>query len=298
MTAEEILKCWAVHGCYLDSSIAQPLMEESVIYLYNCDDCGFAFFNPRLEGTPQFYGALYTQLPVYYAIDSPENLRNTRYAVERGYRTVLDVGCGSGSALDNAKRAGLETYGIEPSPSAATAASAKGHKIFPVLLEQMDAAWNGKFDLISFNQVLEHVSDPVGLIRGCVRLLSPRGVIAITVPSATGMLGLCPWLEHNWPPHHLSRWKVKDFYRLANRTGLRVLKAGGQPLEGRDLKSILLEHRKRCLALNKPYYGLPPGLIRAGCFIYRLMALQHIFSSQGHSVYCFLEHQNSKNSKV
>jgi len=99
------------------------------------------------------------------------------FAIRQGYRTILDLGCGSGFALDAAKRAGLETYGIELSHTAATAAAQRGHIIFPVLLEDMDPVWEGKFDLISLNQLLEHVPDPAGLIRQCIRFLSPRGAI-------------------------------------------------------------------------------------------------------------------------
>jgi SAM-dependent methyltransferase len=294
MTTDEILKCWALHGCHFDVEAIQSLMDEEVIHLFNCNACGFQFFDPRLEANSKFYGALYKQLPTtYYPTDCVDYLRNTRFAVGHDFRTMLDVGCGAGAALDNAKRGGLETYGIEPSATAAAAAARRGHTIFPVPLEKMDTAWEGKFDLITLNQVLEHVPDPVGLIQQCVRLLSSRGAIAITVPSATGVLRLCPWLEHNWPPHHLSHWRIKDFYKLADRVGLQIIKTGANRLYGRELKAVLLENREHCQALQKPYRCLPPILIRVICYIYRLAALQYFFSSQGGSNYCFLGHEKT-----
>lgn len=298
MTAEEILKCWDIYGCRFDGDVAQLLKDEGVIHLYECSRCCFRFFNPRLVGSPQFYETLYKQLPAtYYPVDSGDYLRNTQFATSHDYRTILDIGCGAGAALDNAKRGGLETYGIEPSATAAAVAARQGHTIFPVQLDQIDNAWDGKFDLITLNQVLEHVPDPVGLIRQCVRLLSPGGAIAITVPSATGVLRLCPWLEHNWPPHHLSHWKIRDFYKLAERVGLRVIRVGGNRLYGLELKAVLLQHRKHCRALQKPYYGLPPILIKIVSKIYRLAALRHVFSSQGGSIYCFLGKKPSPKNK-
>jgi 2-polyprenyl-3-methyl-5-hydroxy-6-metoxy-1,4-benzoquinol methylase len=297
MTADEILKCWAIHGCHFDAEAVQSLKDENVIHLYKCSACDFLFFDPRLEGNPKFYGALFKQLPIYYVVDSPENLRNTRFAVQHGHRKILDVGCGDGSALDNAKRAGLETYGIEPSPTAAAAAAARGHTIFPMLLNQMDAAWNGKFDLISFNQVLEHVSNPVDLIQESARLLSPRGVIAVAVPNNAGILRFSPWLEFDWPPHHLSRWKIKNFYTLARLSGLHVIKTGGNRLEGREIKSYLLGHRQRCQVLQKPYRGASPLIIRAISAIYRILGL-HIFCHQGHSIYCYMGNLSKESDKL
>src|ERR1700744_4667383 len=127
LTAENILKCWVVSGNCFSSTAIQVLIDEEKIHLYLCQDCGFQFFNPRLAGNGSFYEQLHEQASGYYAPDRPENKRNAYYAVQCGYNNILDVGCGSGFALDEAKRAGLETFGIELSRSAAAIASTRGH---------------------------------------------------------------------------------------------------------------------------------------------------------------------------
>jgi hypothetical protein len=126
------------------------------------------------------------------------------------------------------------------------------------------------------------------LIRQCVRFLAPRGVIAVAVPGATGVLRFTPWLEANWPPHHVSRWKTKDFHQLAERTGLRVIQTGGNQLFGLDLQMNLLRHRELCQILQKPYRGLSPWAINTLCLLYRKTGLKYLFPSQGHSIYCYL----------
>jgi SAM-dependent methyltransferase len=289
LSAQDILKCWARTGHRFSPAAVQSLLDEGTIHLYVCLECGFQFFNPKLAGGAEFYEQLHAQGSGYYAPDRPENERNVRFAGKRGCRNILDIGCGSGFALDAARRTGLETFGVELSRSAAAAAAERGHTIFPVLLENMDPVWEGKFDLISLNQLLEHVPDPAGLIRQCVRFLSSRGAIAIAVPGATGMLRFTPWEQSNWPPHHVSRWRIKDFEALARKTGLRVVKTGGDQLLGAALQMTLLEHRQLCLTLQKPYRGLPPILIKPTCFIYRKIGLKCVFNSQGHSIYCYLE---------
>ncbi len=203
--------------------------------------------------------------------------------MQHGSRTILDIGCGSGLALDAAKRAGLETFGIELSATAAAAVRG-GHTIFPVLLENLDSAWEGKFDLISLNQVLEYVPDPVALVRRCTRFLSPRGALAIAVPGRETILRLHPWLETNWPPHHLSRWRKQDFQLLAQRTGT-------DRLLGSTIQSFLLEQRQRCYVLGKPYRGLPSTGIRVVAQVYRKTGLKYLVH-RGQSIYCFLTRAN------
>lgn len=288
LTAEEILKLWSRVGHQFSSTSIQQLLDEKIIGLYCCNECSFQFFNPKLAGAADFYEQLEAQNIGYYAPERAENKRNAQFAVQKGFRNILDIGCGSGFALDAAKRAGLRTYGIELSRTAAASAAARGHTIFQVLLEDMDVAWNGKFDFISMNQLLEHVPDPAGLLRHCIRLLSPKGVIAIAVPGASGILRLTPFEPTNWPPHHISRWRKKDFYNLAKIVGLKVLMTGGDPLYGREIEKILLAHRENCLVLGKPYHGPSPLLIKALSFFYRKTGMKFIFRSQGHSIFCYL----------
>ena len=148
LSAENIIACWLQDGRPLPPFSIQNLREEGMIHLYECRKCGFQFFDPKLAGGEEFYDGLHANRSDYYAPDRPENERNTRFAIERGYKSILDVGCGVGFALDTAKRAGLSTYGIEMSRSALATASEKGHTVFPVLLENLAPEWEGKFDLI------------------------------------------------------------------------------------------------------------------------------------------------------
>jgi SAM-dependent methyltransferase len=291
LTADEILNCWAIDGHQFRPASIQLILDEGMINLYECSQCGFQFFNPKLIGDSLFYEQLQVK-GGYYAPDRPENQRNVRYALEHGYRTLLDIGCGPGFALDNARDAGLQTFGIELNPAAAAIAAKRGHTIFPVLLENLDAAWTGKFDLISLNQLLEHVPNPVELIRQCIRFLSPAGTISIAVPGRETVLRFCPWVESNWPPHHVSRWRKKDFYFLAGQTGLQVVKTGGDRLLGSALEMYLLGHRRRCKVLKKPYRGLPVAGIKVISQVYRKTGLKYIFRSQGHSIYCYLKRRN------
>jgi SAM-dependent methyltransferase len=288
LTPQEILACWSLEGQHFSPEATSELMSHAIVHLYKCEQCGFGFFNPNLAAGAKFYEELHAGSPGYYADDRPENLRNARFALKRGYKNILDVGCGSGFALDTAKKAGLETFGIELSASAAKEARGRGHTVFNVLLQDMDKRHKGRFDMISLNQVVEHVPDPVGLISQCVPFLSSRGVISIAVPSAEGILKYSPWHETNWPPHHVSHWRVKDFDTLSQRADLKIIETGGNQLLGAAIEQTLLGHRQRCGILKKQYRGFSPGVLGLMSFIYRKLGFKHVFPLHGHSIYCYL----------
>jgi SAM-dependent methyltransferase len=298
LALEEILTVWQLAGVQFSSAALGNLPALGEVHLYRCRECGFQFFDPQLAGNDRFYGEIHAQMPGYYSPARPENERNARFAQARGFRTILDVGCGTGFALDVARSHGLQTFGIELTSSAAEEARSRGHTVFSVLLHELDSDWESRFDLISLNQLLEHVPDPVALVKDCIRLLSPRGVIAIAVPSAEGVLRWHPWLAANWPPHHLSRWRRKDFCKLSERCELEIVKSGGNQLLGNELEGNLLANREHFLALHKTYHGPSPTIIKLRGFFYRKTGMKYVFRSQGHSIFCYLERKSQSRSRV
>jgi len=85
---------------------------------------------------------------------------------------VLDVGCGDGKLLDRLSALGWQTYGIEMS---STVAFLRHHRL--------DAPpEDGSFDLVILHHVLEHVTEPLGLLQQLARSLRDGGVLFISVP--------------------------------------------------------------------------------------------------------------------
>ena len=289
LSLEELLTIWRLVGMRFANESLGGLHGIENLHLFRCQKCGFQFFDPKFAGDEHFYSELHAQMPGYYSPARPENERNARFAQERGFRNILDVGCGTGFALDAARARGLQTFGIELNPSAAEQARSRGHTVFSCLLQELDSRWYGAFDLISLNQLLEHVPDPVALVKDCVRFLSPNGVIAIAAPNSEGILRFHPWMALNWPPHHLSRWRRRDFHSLSKKCGLDVIKSGGNQLLGSELEGIFLANREHCLALNKRYRGPSAVVIKLLSFVYRKTGMKYLFHSQGHSIFCFLK---------
>lgn len=96
---------------------------------------------------------------------------------------VLDYGCGNGDFLQRAHDIGCETVGVEADPDATKIAEARG---LMVLAPDDVAAmgWRQRFDLITLNHVIEHLAQPVGLLRKCREWLAPGGSIFLEAPNA------------------------------------------------------------------------------------------------------------------
>src|SRR3954469_18945389 len=113
---------------------------------------------------------------------------------------LLDVGCGHGLLLDEARKRGYETVGLELSREAAAHARSLGLDVREWPLEAFGQATNGDspgtFDAIVLADVLEHLEDPVAAINQCAALLRPSGVLCIVTPdpsSATAKLAGARW---------------------------------------------------------------------------------------------------------
>lgn len=132
------------------------------------------------------------QFYVSYAMDT--NNRGTdvagRFLSREGVPQTgrhLDVGSGyGGTSVAFAKR-GFETIAVETHPAFAayTRANTASYnvKVYEDDFSLMDISKLGYFDVITCNEVLEHVYDPPLVIKRLCSLLSPSGVLMMEVPN-------------------------------------------------------------------------------------------------------------------
>jgi len=103
--------------------------------------------------------------------------------IPRGAR-VLDVGCGTGSFLDllTAHR-GADVVGVEPNAERALDARSRGHSVFTGFYDASSAAELGRFDVILFADVLEHMPHPGPALRLASQWLEPGGCVIASIPN-------------------------------------------------------------------------------------------------------------------
>ena len=108
-------------------------------------------------------------------------------------------------------------------PGAEQLARERGHDYFCGRIEDYES--DERFDLVILLNLIEHVADPLEVLRKVQRLLAPEGLALVKTPN-TKSLDARVFRRRNWAGYHCPRhWVLFDrasFEATAERAGLRV----------------------------------------------------------------------------
>jgi 2-polyprenyl-3-methyl-5-hydroxy-6-metoxy-1,4-benzoquinol methylase len=99
---------------------------------------------------------------------------------------LLDVGCAVGQFLDTFKKENWKTYGIELNDFERKISQKKKHVVYNKKIED-DFLPKEHFDLVSILEVLEHVYDPLKVIKSISRITKKNGLLIIIVPNVESL---------------------------------------------------------------------------------------------------------------
>jgi len=235
---------WESVGCPLcgargDDEFLRAAGDDGGEYrLGRCRACGFVFLNPRPDEATVglLYSADYSpyQPPARRRRGFVRRLRD--HVVGRGERTLsdripvkpggvlLDYGCGAGAFAAEMRERGWNAIGMDFSPhAAATARAHYGLRVIEGTLPHPAVAPDS-FDAITLRMVLEHVHDPLKLLRAAADVLRPGGWLYVCVPnlSAWGFRAFGgAWFPLRLP-WHLLHFTHKTLRRAVEACGLAV----------------------------------------------------------------------------
>ncbi|MGZ6224243.1 MAG: class I SAM-dependent methyltransferase [Syntrophales bacterium] len=99
-------------------------------------------------------------------------------------KNVLSIGCGRGATESILVEQGIRVTAVPLDSVIGACALARGVEITPPDSEKaLDALRGRSFDCILFMDVLEHLPDPVGMLSRYAKLLTPDGVVLMSVPN-------------------------------------------------------------------------------------------------------------------
>ena len=169
-----------------------------------CEQCGYAHVMPlpTTEDIKEFYGKDYYEtikpemLSDYEkSLDWFNQMYDDRFEIFEENTAmpgkVLDIGAGAGYFLKRAKERNWEYIGVEASRAACKYAE-KYNKVIIIndFIENISVSDVGKFDAINISEVLEHVINPIDILKKCYKLLKDDGVLFIMVPNEFNPLQL------------------------------------------------------------------------------------------------------------
>lgn len=98
-------------------------------------------------------------------------------------RRLLDVGAAQGVMARRLTERGFEVTSIESDPELAALARAHCHHMIEADLDGELPELNGQFDVIVYGDILEHLKNPLAVLRGLNRHLRPDGTVIISIPN-------------------------------------------------------------------------------------------------------------------
>jgi len=175
-------------------------------------------------------------------------------------RTLLDLGCGDGGFVAQALRCGWQAQGLEPDAQAVAAARQRGLPVRQGGIERLSGQ-AACFDRITLSHVIEHLHDPLDVLRACRRLLKPGGQLWLATPNLDS-LGHRAFGRH-WrgleAPRHLVLFHERGLAVLLRQAGF----ASVRRLSSAWPEPFILARASRAMALGLPPHDAPPPLPRA-----------------------------------
>ncbi|MEW6171263.1 MAG: class I SAM-dependent methyltransferase, partial [Candidatus Omnitrophota bacterium] len=191
--------------------------------IVRCQNCGLIYVNPRptqeeiIKFYPDTYSWKETLVANSFFIKIIRKLEKfyrdhlLRYEVNKTIKSirkkkgkVLDLGCGAGDRLNLFRKYGFDSYGTDITDMADYAKDFFGLNVIKKDLLEANLP-DDFFDIITMQNVIEHVSNPQNIIKECYRILKKNGFLVIQTPNINCLQ--FKFLKNKWtvidPPRHL-----------------------------------------------------------------------------------------------
>ncbi len=156
---------------------------------------------------------------------SPITVKNyqdllTSFEPYRKTGRILDIGCGDGYFLQEAKKMGWKVYGTEYTDSAIEVCNNKGIQMHQGKLTPTNYAAD-YFDIITSFEVLEHINNPIEEVQNICTILRKGGLVYLTTPNFNALERYL--LKEQYSvicyPEHLSYYTPRTLNYLFQKNG-------------------------------------------------------------------------------
>lgn len=157
---------------------------------------------------------------------------------------VMEVASNDGYLLQHYAAEGVPVLGVEPAENIAQVAREKGipteNEFFGERYASALAAHGRHADVVHANNVLAHVADLRGFVRGFRLVLKPLGLIVVEVPYVKDFIDRCEFdtIYHE----HLCYFSLTALDRLFAAEGLTIVHVERLPIHGGSIRFFASHH--------------------------------------------------------
>lgn len=214
--SRKIIKFWAMSGYRLArcSSCAMVWDYNPPTNAYLYDENYFINENPK-GGYANYYEGMRVNKKTFY-----ERLKKIEKKLGNKGK-LLDVGCALGDCLVEAKKLGWkDVQGVEVSEFAHKIAKRRNLNVRSGDIFK-NPFHKDSFDVILYQDVIEHIVDPVGELKRVYQILKPGGIIFLVTPDTGGWWSkiLGPLWYHYKPMEHISYFSKKSMILALQKSG-------------------------------------------------------------------------------
>jgi SAM-dependent methyltransferase len=234
--------------------------------LRRCRRCGFGFVVDPEENSELLYDERYYRghgadplVDYVFELEHPEaTIRRSEWEgiveVVRALTPIgpatrwLDYGCGNGGLVRHLRDTAIcDAAGFE---SGWIADRARSHGI-PLLSAEDLRSQRGRYDVVTAIEAIEHVADPLPMLRAVRDLLKPGGLLFLTTGNAAAHADLTRW-GYVRPDIHVSFFEPRTLERAFEMTGFRPQHRGFLPgfekiIRFKILKELGIRRERRAL---------------------------------------------------
>jgi SAM-dependent methyltransferase len=220
------LKCYL---CGKHKFVKRPgkVRDNPALDILECLSCGLVFLSSFAHIDNEYYSKSLIHEEFF---DLESVIKDVSWDDERRFecfkrlienKSVLDFGCGAGGFLLRARAVAFSVAGVEIEKRMLSYLKRENVPIFDDIADV-----NGKFDIITLFHALEHMKDPISVLKDVSKKLKKGGTIIVEVPSANdALLKLyenSPYSQFTYWSCHLFLFTDSTLVSAAEAAGLKV----------------------------------------------------------------------------
>lgn len=175
-----------------------PKIHLKNFHIVRCNKCTFYYIKPEINLAQEQWAELYSDN--YFTNQNITEWQRNLHQREREKRiciiskylgsesgSFLDIGCGEGFVLKEAYKRGFESYGLDIVNNLHSTIDRTNTHFFEGNIFDANFQEN-YFSVIYMDSVLEHVDDPISLLKEMYRILKSKGIVFLIVPNEDSLI--------------------------------------------------------------------------------------------------------------